>query len=121
MNRAAESPNLSGFRATPVLQEVEAAVTAAEGLAAEIATRFARGEPAYDLHVQLAERVAVINRRSAEAGRDLPESLRAGIARLMAGIQEATASGEAWLDRSIPARAADSRVRRAYGLPPRDT
>ncbi|MDB5312197.1 MAG: hypothetical protein JWO38_6399 [Gemmataceae bacterium] len=106
-----------------MLQEILSAVTAAEGLVDQITGRFGRGDAADDLRRDLAARVAEIKQRTADVDGPLPDDVQAAVARLLARIQSATTSGEVWLERAeadLAPQAARERVRRVYGLRPRD-
>jgi hypothetical protein len=100
-------------------------VNAAEELVDAITARFRSGDSADAMRGQLAVQVAEIGRWVTGAGGYLPDpAARDAVARLFARLQTATSSGEAWLERAgseLAPRAARERVRRAYGLRPRDT
>jgi len=113
----AEIPADTASEPIPVLQELVSATAAAGELVADIAARFARGDAAAEQLAELHALVAELGRYAA-AGGEVPEAVRVELARLLDGVRAATAAGAAWAERSSSPSAADTRVRRAYGLPP---
>lgn len=106
-----------------VLQELRESVQSATELIAQIGARFQCGDPAEELRLLLTDRVSEIERLAAQAGRDLPQDCRDQIAQLFGRFQVTITEGDGWLEQTGPELASDNlrqRVRRAYGLPPRD-
>jgi hypothetical protein len=104
-----------------VLEELREIVRSAAELTARIGDRFRGGDAAEELLGLLAARVAEIRRLAAGAG--LPEECRAEITGLFGRLQVTINEGDGWLAQAGPELASQTlrqRVRRAYGLPPRD-
>jgi nucleoside-diphosphate-sugar epimerase len=103
--------------------ELREALHAAAELANRIAERFRAGDSAEVSLRQLAEKVAAIRRLAAQAGKDLPEDCRAEITQLLGLFQVTITEGDGWLTQAGSELATDNlrqRLRRAYGLRPRD-
>ena len=122
-NRDKMLPKSSASEQLPeilVLQELMSAVTTAEKLVIEIASRFDRGDAAHDLPNRLAEQVEIIGRGLLEVGVNLPDASREAIAKLLSQIQAAVDRGDAWMSRTdVSNHLLNHRLRRAYGLIPR--
>lgn len=101
-----------------MIQELVIAVADTEDAVAQVAARFAAGDPADALLRRLAGRVAEVSRLAVEDG---SAEARAAVARLVARVDGAVAAGAEWLDRAArpdPASAVQQRVLKAYRLPP---
>ena len=96
------------------------AVAAATELVAEIGLRFKAGDAADDLLARLESILANLTRQATGPAQQLPDDLRAEIARLLSLVQTGVATGAEWLAQTGPELASlrvRQRLQRAYGIP----